>query len=254
MIARWIAEFEKCGVACEQIDVCQIAEKQEDGTPILLVDEEMSLGVHAVLDVLDRTPFRTDVTRTFRTFENEMSEHAYDELIGELAASGVRVYNLYFSRYAPTEGRRRLFEGMRKWLELPEASSSAPFVVPACAQEFFGELNAGDYAAQVGKPYYSLESGRVFIRMKAVRSRYLNIVNGERVTVGQPEQADRTIWFFGPCVVIGGYVEDRHTIESFLQEQLNRDGYSCRVVNCGCYETPYQRMVRITSSAVFCRM
>ena len=250
MISRWISEFEKCGVACEQIDVSQIAEKQEDGTPILLVDEEMSLGVHAVLDVLGRTPFRPDVIRTFRAFEKEMSEHAYDELLRELSASGIRVYNLFFSRDESTEERRRLFEGMRRWRELPEASGSAPFVVPACAQGFYGELNVGNYASQVGKPYYSLESGRVYIRMKDVSSPYLNIVNGERVTVGQPERADRTIWFFGPCVVIGGFVEDRHTIESFLQERLNRDGYSCRVVNCGCYETPYQRMVRVTSAPI----
>ena len=96
--------------------------------------------------------------------------------------------------------------------------------------------------------HFNLYANNIYTCLTDTKSRYFNVVNGERVTVGQPEEAERAIWFFGPCFVIGGLVEDKYTIESILQERLNREGYSCRVVNCGCFETPYQRMVHITST------
>ena len=176
-----------------------------------------------------------------------MSEHADDELIGKLANSGIKIYNMYFSVDESTEGRRRLWTGMRKWLENPEVNDVNPYVSPS-AQGFYGELNTGSYAAEVGRHNFNLETNNIYTLLTDTKSRYFNVVNGGRMTVGQPEEAERTIWFFGPCFVVGGYVEDKYTIESILQERLNREGYSCRVVNCGCYETPYQRMVHITST------
>ena len=248
VIDRWIEEFTKCGVVCEQIVFSEIPEKQKEKTPILVVDEETNLGAGAVIEALDSGLYRLDVVHTFREFERFMSEHAYDELIGKLANSGIKIYNMYFTVDESTEGRRRLWAGMRKWMENPEVNDINPYVTPSCAQGFYGELNTGSYAAEVGRLYFNLESNNIFTRLIDTKSRYFNVVNGERVTVGQPEEAERTIWFFGPCFVIGGLVEDKYTIESILQERLNREGYSCRVVNCGCYETPYQRMVHITST------
>ena len=248
VIDQWIKEFVAHGVACEQIDFTEITEKQLQKTPILLVDEEINAGAGILIEALDNSLYRVDVVHTFRSFERMMSEHAYDELIGKLAESGIKIYNMYFSEDENTEGRHRLFEGMRNWLKNPEARDINPYVIPSCAQGFYDELNTGNYASEVGKLYFHLESNSVYTRMKDTKSRYLNIVNGERVTLGQPEEADHTIWFFGPCFIIGGYVEDKYTIESILQERINREGYSCRVVNCGCYETPYQEMVHITST------
>ncbi len=248
VIDRWIEEFMKCGVVCEQIDFSEIPEKQKEKTPILVVDEETRLGAGAVIDALDGGLYRLGVVQTFREFERSMSEHAYDELIGKLANSGIKIYNMYYTVDKSTEGRRRLWAGMRKWLENPEVSEVNPYVAPFCAQGFYGELNTGSYAAEVGRLHFNLETNNIYTRLKDTKSRYLNVVNGERVTVGQPEAAERTIWFFGPCFVMGVYVEDKHTIESILQERLNRENYSCRVVNCGCLESPYQRMVHITST------
>lgn len=248
IIERWISEFSKAGVSCERISFDEVPEKQLEKIPILLVDEETNYGAGTVIEALDNSLYRVDTVRTFRAVERTMSEHAYDELIGKLADSGIKIYNMYFSENENTEGRRRLFSGMRKWLENPEARDINPYVIPSCAQGFYGELNIGNYAAEVGKLYFNLESNNVYTRMKDVQSRYLNIVNGERITLGQPEEADHTIWFFGPCFIIGGYVEDKYTIESLLQERINQEGYSCKVVNCGCYETQYQEMVHITST------
>ena len=90
VINRWIEEFMKCGVVCEQIDFSEIPEKQKEKTPILVVDEETSLGAGAVIEALDGGLYRLDVVHTFRDFERFMSEHAYDELIGNLQIPGLK--------------------------------------------------------------------------------------------------------------------------------------------------------------------
>ncbi len=248
VIDQWIGEFTKCGVKCELIDFAELPDKQDENTPILIVDEEINRGGYSVIEALDRAVYRSDHIYTFRTYERLMSESAYDELIRKLADFGIKVYNIFFSRDENTEGRKRLWKGMRQWLKQPEARNVNPHVTPSSAQGFYEELNKGNYAAEVGKLYFGLEANNVYTRMKDIRSPYLNIVNGERVTTGQPAEADRTIWCFGPCIIIGGFVEDKYTIESILQKKINDDGYSCKVVNCGCHETPYQEMIRITST------
>ena len=248
IIDQWIREFTKCGVQCELIDFAELPEKQEEDTVILIADKETDKAAYFVLESLDGSVYRSDRVHTFRTYERLMSDPSYDELIQKLADFGIKIYNLYYSEDESTEGRKRLWKGMRQWLEQPEARNVNPHVTPSSAQGFYGELNQGTYAAEVGKMYFGLESSNVYTRMKDIQSRYLNIVNGERVTVGQPAEADRTIWFFGPCIIIGSFVEDRFTIESILQNKLNENGYSCKVVNCGCHETPYQEMIRITST------
>ena len=248
IIDQWTGEFMKYGVQCELIDFAELPEKQKEDRAILVVDEEINSGGYSMIESLDSTVYRSDRIHTFREYERIMSEHAYDKLIREIADSGIKIYNMFFTEDENTEGRKRLWKGMREWLKQPEARNVNPHVTPSSAQGFYGELNKGNYAAEVGKLYYSLESNNVYTRMKDTRSRYLNIVNGERVTVDQPAEAERTIWCFGPCFIIGGFVEDKYTIESILQKKINKDGYSCKVVNCGCYETPYQEMIHITST------
>ena len=248
VIDRWISEFEKSGVVCEQIGFDEITEKQKDNIPILLADEEINLGAHAVLDVLDKTPYRFGVVRTLKTFENEMSEHAYDELIGKLAGAGIKIYNMYFTEDENTEERKRLFDGFRDWLKRPEARDVNPYVIPSSAPGFYGELYTKEYAEEVGKHNFLLESNDIYTRLKDTSGPYFNVVDGDRVTLEQPEDAERTIWFFGPCFMIGAFVEDKYTIETILQQRLNREGYRFKVVNCGCFESHYQEMVHITST------
>ena len=52
-------------------------------------------------------------------------------------------------------------------------------------------------------------------------SEYVNIVNGMRVTVDQPEQYLNRIHMYGACTVRGTGVEDGQTIASYLQKKLN---------------------------------
>lgn len=53
------------------------------------------------------------------------------------------------------------------------------------------------------------------------------------MTYDQPVNYTKSIYFYGPCFIYGHYVEDKNTIESFLQKHLNESGEAIRVVNCG---------------------
>lgn len=249
VISRWIREFEKYGVECELIGLREIVEKQRESTTILVPDFEIFNGGALLVQSLDNAgQFNTDIVHTMRSYESTMSEHAYDELIGKFADAGIKVYNMFFTEDESTPGRKRLWDGMREWRKKPGAKELRPFVMPSCAQAFYGDLNVGDYAKKVGQLYFEMDINSIYSRLRDTEGPYINIKNGERLTIDQPETADRTIWFFGPCFLIGGYVEDKYTIESLLQQRLNKEGYSCRVVNCGCYETPYQRMVHMSTT------
>ena len=68
-------------------------------------------------------------------------------------------------------------------------------------------------------------------------SRYVNVIMGHRITMDCPQQWNNTIYLFGQCTARGTGVEDKHTIASFLQRQLNQNGKSSyRVMNMavGC--------------------
>ena len=63
-------------------------------------------------------------------------------------------------------------------------------------------------------------------------SDHQHIINGRRVTIGQPAQFFNTIYTHGACTWRGTGVEDHETIASFLQSKINEIYRNCyRVVN-----------------------
>ncbi len=248
VMQTWVEHFENWGVACELIDFASIPLVADRAKAILVTDEEQSLAAHAYLEVILQKQFPWGVLRSCKEFESAMAEHAYDDLVQKLANAGVSIYNLIFTTDETTPGRKRLNEGFRNWLAKPEARKVNPYVVPSQAKAFYGEDYSESYAQQVGKHVVELEKNDNYTRLKDCSYPYFNVVNGERVTIGQPDDAPRTIYFFGPCIMIGAFVEDAHTIESWLQQKLNAAGYRFKVVNCGCYESHYQEMVHMAST------
>lgn len=66
-------------------------------------------------------------------------------------------------------------------------------------------------------------------------SKNLNIVAGHRVTVGIPENAAHTIFVFGPSYVFGYKTDDKHTIASCIQRELNQyynEKSPYQILNC----------------------
>jgi [citrate (pro-3S)-lyase] ligase len=82
-------------------------------------------------------------------------------------------------------------------------------------------------------------------------SKYVNIINGRRLTVGQPEKFHNKINIYGPCTVRGTGVEDGQTIASFLQDKVNKnypDSYYVVNQGIGCGSTIYDDIKRIETT------
>lgn len=62
-----------------------------------------------------------------------------------------------------------------------------------------------------------------------------NSSNGVRKTTNQPKNFERSIYLFGPCLIIGSFVKDSQTISSQLQNIINENSLPCRVVNYGVF-------------------
>ena len=100
-----------------------------------------------------------------------------------------------------------------------------------------------DYLRQVydGARVYSLDGVKY---LADFTSRYVNIVNGKRVTVDQPEDYNRNIYVFGQCTARGTGVEDKDTIPSVIQSCINEANLRVRVENdaVGCGSDLYDDM------------
>ncbi|WP_051688615.1 adenylyltransferase/cytidyltransferase family protein [Butyrivibrio sp. AE2032] len=74
--------------------------------------------------------------------------------------------------------------------------------------------------------------GAIFPRN--LESECINIRNNHRIVQNTPLDAKRRVFIFGPCNVFGTFVSDDQTIETYLQNICNKNGYSdVEIVNCG---------------------
>ena len=63
------------------------------------------------------------------------------------------------------------------------------------------------------------------------RSEYVNIINGERFTINQPEKYNSRIYMFGSCDVYGMGTDDSRTMASCIQKYYK----NTKVINYGLY-------------------
>ncbi|MBQ6223148.1 MAG: hypothetical protein IJJ44_11100 [Solobacterium sp.] len=117
------------------------------------------------------------------------------------------------------------------------------------AEKFFDDLYGLEgYVDNILNGYFVVEKDEEQMRLRDTKSRYVNVSAGKRITVDQPAEYERTIWFYGPCLVIGSYEGDEYTIESWLQKRINACGYKVKVENCGCWGGNMATLSRMVST------
>lgn len=90
------------------------------------------------------------------------------------------------------------------------------------------------YIQQLTKiPPIIKESGRY--RHVDTMSKYINIIGGNRVTIGQPDGLVPKIHIYGRCGAFGYAVEDKDTMPSALQKLCNENGKNYKVINHGLW-------------------
>ena len=102
-------------------------------------------------------------------------------------------------------------------------------------KELFGELYSKEYLTEIGKIPQVIEKGDVY-RHEDFASKYVNVIEGQRVVCYQPENYKRTIHVYGRCGAFGYAVEDKNSLPSQIQLQLKNHGINdVRVVNHGLW-------------------
>lgn len=102
------------------------------------------------------------------------------------------------------------------------------------SKEYVKELRKIPQIVQQGKRYRHIDH----------QSKFINVINGCRKTVGQPRNYDVTLHIYGRCGVFGYAVEDKETVASFLQQRYNDDSNrSIRVVNHGLWGADDKKII-----------
>lgn len=102
-------------------------------------------------------------------------------------------------------------------------------------KELFGDLYDKDYIEQIGKIPQVIQKGNVY-RHEDYSSKYVNVVNGERIVLYQPQKYSKILHLYGRCGVFGYAVEDKDTLPSKLQLYFYEHGIQdIKVVNHGLW-------------------
>ena len=214
------------GVKAEVIELEEIADYIEQVEWILFVDEDEwraidTLWLWILQKKFDRRKFIT--WKKYIEYEN-MNVHLH-----RIQERGVHIFSLSFQ---DSEYYRMLKKKiLAKYAALGAKISKK--LLPAIYKNFFADLYTEEYAHSITHLHFSVESKSGCARLKDADTPCYHVVNGERLTVGQPEKYKKTVYFLGPCFIYGHYVEDKNTIESLLQRRINDGQYDIKVVNCG---------------------
>lgn len=101
-------------------------------------------------------------------------------------------------------------------------------------EELLGEKFSENYVIDLGKISQVIKKGKEYVH-EDEQSRLVNVLEGKRVTVGQPIDFDKQLHIYGRCGAFGYAVEDSETMPSRLQRLLNERGNRIKVVNHGLW-------------------
>jgi len=211
---------------------------------ILFVDEDETIGTYNLSLLMYGNYFEQKWSRKVVSYADlfyRVKNEIIDQFILELKEQGVHFLTL--GVVENDEGTLKKFNdkilknyqkyGIRDPRELPQ--TTVGLLPGEMKKEFLGELYTEEYVQQLNDKTVSATAFNLICEIKDVEYPLFNVRGGRRVTVNQPMEYEHCIYIYGPCIVIGVNVEDKHTIASFLQNKLNILGYKYRVENMGAF-------------------
>lgn len=228
----WRQRLEREGIHIRASRYWEVKEGLDGAKRYLAAGEDERRGVVALNKILYHR--RALPGQTIINYLHGMMQRASarlnESVLKELQNKGVFVLLFDFKENS-NQFLASLHEKLRKREEKYVVLGSK---VPEPLEEsFFGELYCEAYKAQKFPLPLSFHTKSGISYLNDMETELAHIKNGERLTVNQPEQYDRCIYLYGPCVVTGSYVSDQYTIPSLLQDEINRAGIPCKVVNRG---------------------
>lgn len=181
------------------------------------------------------------------TDDSKISSNILPKFLNYYEEKKVNVYIAYFDYDDYTIDLEEKIKN--KYREANTFNGETNIVNP---QEFFGEYYSEDYHYKVlsSLPNRRLISKNGVNYLEDFNSDTLNVKDNIRVTTDTINDSCGTIHFFGPCLAIGLYVEDKNTIESYLQRLLNANGIKMNVVNHGSFNSLFSEMEMVKDTEI----
>lgn len=216
------------------IEQWEVQKNLETANMILFVDEnELRACKTFLLIKLGENYSGSEQLKTYKNVLESrvgVNDDQVEKYLKKLLDKGIRILGLVgvegaFGKYLQERMYKRF-----------EAIDKTPIGIPpqGMCKDFFDDLYSEEYSENILNIPYKCEFKGGVLRLKDYKSKYCNVIDGERVTINQPQQFKKSIYFYGPCYVYGHLVEDKNTIESFLQKHICENDKEIRVVNCGC--------------------
>lgn len=255
LMEKWESELNKLGVRVKVIDKMSVPEYVDMANLVLFTDEDELRGSITLIGRIYHKQLKRNKLYTYKRFwgitrkEIEKKSLDIDKCLKSIREKGVHILAIQCRDNGSEYYHRLMSKDIRQKFIDKEIINNNRLPLSAM-EDFFEELYTEEYAnAVAGHPFEIVQFNGVN-RFKDISGKYHNVKGGERLTVENPLKFDRTIYFFGTCIITGAYVEDKHTIESFLQIKCNTEGNNCKVVNLGCWDSPEGTVQRILSTPI----
>lgn len=235
----WKRLFESKGVLLTIIDFEDaeryLIKNREDSVPIFVNQTEAyCVFCRMCMAHIDEPSFRMISVLTCQYLLNSMGgdrNNGIETVLYSLRGQGVELLAFDFAENEHGFLKKFYKKVKEKYRQqnLQISSCLYPSMRKAFLCERFEELEGVELPI---KANVTLDKAGIHI-WRDINTPYLHVSKGKRQTVGQPEKYERCVYMVGPCVVEGPYVEDQYTLPSLVQQALNQEGYSVKVVNLG---------------------
>lgn len=239
VFTRFHEYLSSVGVDVQELEHNEVAYYVDMAEWILFTDEDEWRAMDTLIKRILHRDFLRGKLRTYKSFVQEVRYRVVGEYLNDIKMREVYVLNLVCRWNSYCSVLDKFF------CDRPAEVNNK--MGQTIYKDFFCDLYTPEYAESIMHLPFSIETKSHRGKLKDCLGEFYNVINGERYTVGQMEEYQRTIWFVGPCLIYGHFVEDRNTIESLLQKRLRDVGQKIRVVNCGSQylEQPELELARI---------
>ena len=249
----WIDVLKDKGIKVDVAEWDKIAQYSDAIDRLLFIDEEELKGIKTCYQIgklgdvawNKAVTFKDFLTRKYEEAEDVQARNMAIHTFEQLRDKGVKIVTLQCEDNGSNYYTDLMEDIKAKYARFHRKPENKLY--HEWWDSFFGEYYSEEYAEEITTTVYKQSYRDGVACLEDVHSKYYNVINGERITVGQPENYENTVYFFGPCFIVGWMAEDSHTIESTVQRRINELGIPIRVVNHGCWTDAFDEIKKIDS-------
>lgn len=244
---KWSVALVDTGFQVEIINRDSVIAAFENNNYVIFMDEDERRGTGTLFKYILGKNFNWKQSLTCKSIGGIMRDTMGESILKSLQEKGVHVLTMKY-----VDNNSEYWRCLQRDLKARYPKVVYPQWSEDFSKEygktFLGELYSDEYSKSILTHEFELTHVAGITKLKDEEGRFFNVTDGERLTVGQPAEYNKSIYFYGACISIGLRVEDAHTIESWMQKRLNENQKNVRVVNYGCCSDWFSILNRIVST------